>query len=525
MSSLDWLGISALPFSSRRNFLLEFKHMIPWTVLAGLVEGRFGSIVVSKTFAGSPTLVAIATATPTAAYIVSVYWGLLLAHAPKLRIQTLFIAGAALFAAAAGMSPVSPWGAWCFILTLGLSQVFLAGVLTLRPAIWQMNYPSFARGKITAKLHSANLFVSTIVSLVVADVSDREPSAYRIIFPVCAACGLLSLPWLWKMTVRRERRAWRRRAGGELAARAGAAMHADTAARGILEARGAAVAGGEAKSDRATAGEGASGDAASGKATSGEATLGGEKPVFGLRGIRAALPELSPLRVSARMKRILTEDRRYSRYLTAQTFLGLSNLMVMAVLTVLVTREVNACGGDVYWVATVLFVALPRLMMFGTLRQWGGLFDRVGVLRFRVINCWFWTVAAVLGLAGELAVTYREALGPAYYPMMMASLGVQAIAYGLGMGGGKVAWSLGHLHFAEGAKGDVYMGIHVTLTGVRGTVATLLGVWVWWLLGWGVWLLALAFMAVATVLFARLAREEAGLRAESLTARRPAPVG
>lgn len=500
---MDWLGISALPFSSRRNFLHELKHTIPWTVLAGLVEGRFGSIVVSKTFAGSPTLVAIATATPTAAYIVSVYWGLLLAHAPKLRIQTLFIVGTALFAAAAGISPVSPWGAGCFILTLGLSQVFLAGVLTLRPAIWQMNYPPFARGKITAKLHSANLFVSTIVSLFVANISDREPSAYRIIFPACAACGLLSLPWLWRMTVRGERRAWRQRkqATGRLAAKAGTAMRAATAMRATPETRGAA---------------------ASGEAASGEATLGGKEAAFGLRSIRAALPELSPLRVSARMKQILTEDRRYSRYLTAQTFLGLSNLMVMAVLTVLVTREVNACGGDVYWVGTVLFVALPRLMMFGTLRQWGGLFDRVGVLRFRVINCWFWTVAAVLGLVGELAVTYREGLGPAYYPMMMASLGLQAITYGLGMGGGKVAWSLGHLHFAEGAKGDVYMGIHVTLTGVRGTVATLLGVWVWWLLGWGVWLLALVFMAVATMLFARMAREEAGLHAEPLRVRRSA---
>ncbi|MCC7290729.1 MAG: hypothetical protein IT449_01555 [Phycisphaerales bacterium] len=512
MRSLDWLGISALPYSSRRNFLLEYKHMIPWTVLAGLVEGRFGSIVVSKTFAGSPTLVAIATATPTAAYIVSVYWGLLLAHAPKLRIQTLFIAGTALFAAMAGASPVSPWGAGCFILTLGLSQVFLAGVLTLRPAIWQMNYPSFARGKITAKLHAANLFVSTIVSLVVADVSDREPTAYRLIFPACAACGLLSLPWLWRMTVRGERRAWRlrKRATGRLAAQPGTAMRADTAMRATREARGAAV---------------ATVAASSRDAASSDATFGEEEAVFGLRGIRAALPELSPLRVSARMKKILTEDRRYSRYLTAQTFLGLSNLMVMAVLTVMVTREVNACGGNVYWVGTVLFVALPRLMMFGTLRQWGGLFDRVGVLRFRVINCWFWTVAAVLGLVGELAVTYREGLGPVYYPMMMASLGLQAIAYGLGMGGGKVAWSLGHLHFAEGAKGDVYMGIHVTLTGVRGTVATLLGVWVWWLLGWGVWLLALVFMAVATVLFARMAREEAGLRTEKLPIRQPEPVG
>jgi len=210
------------------------------------------------------------------------------------------------------------------------------------------------------------------------------------------------------------------------------------------------------------------------------------------------------------MRDVLREDRPYARYLTAQTFLGLSNLMVMAVQTILVTREVDDWGGNVYWICTVLFVAIPRLLTFASLRQWGGLFDRVGVLRFRVINCWFWSAAAALGLVGELAITYSDRLGPAAPVLMLACFGLQAVAYGFGMGGGKVAWSIGHLHFAGGAKGDLYMGIHVTLTGVRGTVATLLGVYVWSLMGWGVWLVALGFMSTATLLFLRLARQDGG---------------
>lgn len=424
-----------------------------WNVLAGLVEGRFGAIVVSKTFGAGPLLVAIATATPTASYIFSVYWSLLLTHAPKLRVQALFIIGCAAASAGAGLAPRSSAGAIYFVVAMALAQVFLAGVLTLRPAIWQVNYPSHARGQITARLHAATLFSSTVVSLAVAPLCDRNPSAYRWILPACAIAALLSLPWLRRMRLRGERRAPRARAS-------------------------------DASLDVADS----SSDAHH------------PRPL--------SLRELSPLRMSARMREVFRHDRPYARYLSAQTFLGLSNLMVMAVLTVMVTREVDAWGGNVYWVGTVLFVAMPRLLTWGTLRQWGGLFDRVGVLRFRVVNCWFWTAAAALGLLGEWSMRFQDRLGVAYPVVMMSCFGLQSIAYGLGMGGGKVAWSIGHLHYARGAKGDLYMGIHVTLTGMRGTVAALLGVWVWEWMGWGVWVLALCFMAVATVMFWRIAREE-----------------
>ncbi|KAB2949435.1 MAG: hypothetical protein KJ057_10100 [Phycisphaerae bacterium] len=446
--------------SARLNFLHEYQHTILWTMLAGLVEGRFGSLVVSKSFSGSAAMVAIATATPTASYLFSVYWGMLLARAPKLAVQALFVAGTALFAAAASLASPTRGGAGAFIFCLGLSQVFLAGVLTLRPAIWQVNYPATSRGRITARLHAANLFVSTSAALIVAPICDRDPRAFGIVLQVCAAAGLLSLVFLLRMRVRGEGRRRRQRE---------------------------------------------------------QALRSGDKRLT----TREKLSEWSPGRVWRRMHEAIAADPAYARYLSAQTFLGLSNLLVMAVLTVLVTREIDGWGGDVYWVGTVLFTAMPRLLTFGSLRQWGGLFDRVGVLRFRVINCWFWGVAAVLGLAGELAMTYRDAVGPISPVMMMSCFALQAVAYGFGMGGGKVAWSLGHLHFASGARGDLYMGIHVTLTGVRGTVATLLGVYLWQWIGWGIWIVALVFMMIAHRMFKRLADEEGSRTVQGESAGRP----
>jgi hypothetical protein len=42
--------------------------------------------------------------------------------------------------------------------------------------------------------------------------------------------------------------------------------------------------------------------------------------------------------------------------------------------------------------------------------------------------------------------------------------------------GGKLGWNLGHNDFASDDQSTLYMGIHVTLTGVRGLIAPLAGV-------------------------------------------------
>ena len=53
------------------------------------------------------------------------------------------------------------------------------------------------------------------------------------------------------------------------------------------------------------------------------------------------------------------------------------------------------------------------------------------------------------------------------------------------------------------------MGIHVSLTGLRGLIAPLLGMWLWGRVGWLVWMMAIAMMLVSLWMFASMAREEA----------------
>jgi hypothetical protein len=56
---------------------------------------------------------------------------------------------------------------------------------------------------------------------------------------------------------------------------------------------------------------------------------------------------------------------------------------------------------------------------------------------------------------------------------------VSAVIQGLAFGGGVLAWNLGHLDFAPAHRASEYMGVHVTLTGLRGLIAPFLAVGIW----------------------------------------------
>jgi len=61
-------------------------------------------------------------------------------------------------------------------------------------------------------------------------------------------------------------------------------------------------------------------------------------------------------------------------------------------------------------------------------------------------------------------------------------LALGRVITGIVNGGGNLAWQLGHNDFAPRDQLSTYMGIHVTLTGVRGAFAPFLGMALY--LGW-----------------------------------------
>ncbi|MGB0716815.1 MAG: hypothetical protein ACPGXK_13110 [Phycisphaerae bacterium] len=437
---------------ARRNFHFEFRQFCVWSILAGIVEGQFGSVVVAKSFNAGDWTIAIAPATPIAAFTSSLIWGMLCKGRPKVRLLVWFSTGTALLTGLVGLIPSTSWGAWWFIAQMAAAQVLMAGVITIRSSLWKSNYPTEVRGQITAKLQRFRFIISTTTSLVAAAVCDAYPAAYGFIYPIVATCGLLAVWMARSLHVRGEKR--------------------------VLAVADDSAGARQRPLD--------------------------QPPIepFSLVAL------LSPGKVFGQMFRVLREDKKYRDYCFAQFLMGTANLMTISVIVILVTTKLDLDSSWEFWISTVLLVGLLQLGLFGSLNRWGALFDRVGVLSFRVINVSCWTLSLVAGLFATLAITNADGIGPAHIPWAVGLFALRGFLAGLGRGGGALAWHIGHLHFSESADSDLYMGIHVFLTGVRGLLAPLWGVWLWQNIGAGVWGVAIALSVGSLVLFYAMARNE-----------------
>ena len=423
-------------------------HLLPWSVLAGLVEGHFASIIVAKTFNGSERLIAIAAATPAAAFLFSLFWGMLCAGRPKIRLLTVITLATVLLTGVLGAVPATHGGAVWFVTQMAAAQALLSGVVTVRSAVWRSNYPHAARGRITARLQGLRFIVSITAVLLAARCCDHDPASYRFIFPAAALAGLVGIWIMQRIHIRGER--------GELR------RYSAMASNGTLD----------------------------------------------VRGPQTVASLLSPRRVLAGMVGVLRRDRRFAQYCVAQSFIGVANLMTVPVVVAVIGQRMSLGDAWGFWISTGLIQALPQFLRLGSLARWARLFDRVGVVRFRAFNVVFWVFSISFGALATIVAIQGESFGGAALPLAVTLFAVRGVLSGIGLGGGALAWNLGHLHFAKSDEAEVYMGIHVFLTGVRGVVAPLMGMWLFATIGWSVWLVALASCLTSLVLFIRMARQE-----------------
>jgi hypothetical protein len=159
-------------------------------------------------------------------------------------------------------------------------------------------------------------------------------------------------------------------------------------------------------------------------------------------------------------------------------------------------------------VSTGVIVVVPRLMMLGTIGRWGRFLDRFGVVRLRVFNVSLWTASLLFGTGATLVAIHPDASGAGHLPLAVALFLVRSLLAGLGQGGGALAWNIGHLHFAQDERAELYMGIHVSLTGIRGLLAPMVGMWLWAQIGWPVWLVAIACSTASLIMYVFMARHE-----------------
>jgi hypothetical protein len=198
---------------------------------------------------------------------------------------------------------------------------------------------------------------------------------------------------------------------------------------------------------------------------------------------------------------ILRQDVHFRRYMIAQFALGSANFFTDPVLVTVLTGQL-LLG---YLSSNLIMQVIPGVMVWLSIRFWARYFDRVGVLRFRVAGSAFWIGAYVCIATSMLIIglTGRELLWIAI-PVLIVGRVIKGAAHG----GGAIAWNIGHLHFAREHQIDLYMSIHVALTGVRALTMPLLGSLANQLIGNGSFAIAVGISFTAFLLFRRLARED-----------------
>jgi len=189
------------------------------------------------------------------------------------------------------------------------------------------------------------------------------------------------------------------------------------------------------------------------------------------------------------LTQILKEDPAYREYMLWMGVFGAGNLMLTAQLVLLFSEQLHLTSG----VQIGLLAVVPLLTQPLFMPAWSRLFDGSHVVRYRSRQGWALVLASLTLCLGV-------------FTRSLTLLWLGAVLLGAAQAGANLGWNLGHNDFASLGRAQHYMGVHVTLTGLRGGVAPPLGVLAYmglerWHAGSGEWALLLPLaMTVAGAL-------------------------
>jgi hypothetical protein len=159
------------------------------------------------------------------------------------------------------------------------------------------------------------------------------------------------------------------------------------------------------------------------------------------------------------LTQILREDPAYREYMLWMGIFGAGNLMLTAQLVLIFSEGLHLSSGtQIALLAVVPLITQPLFMPW-----WSRLFDGSHVVRYRSRQGWALVAASAALCLG----------------VWLASLPVLwggAVLLGAAQAGANLGWNLGHNDFASLGRAQHYMGVHVTLTGLRGGIAPPAGV-------------------------------------------------
>lgn len=377
------LGTLALAGYRRERLTEAF-----FTVGPALMEGGFIGVIADKLFHVHPAVLALVTAAPMFGNLSSSFWARLAHGRRRVPFATALMAAFALCVALVAGVPEGVVGAWLLVSALVAARLLLGGIVTLRSVVWTLNYPSEARGRVTARLSVVSTLGIAATAWAGGALLDGNPERFRLVYAIGAGVAALGVLAFSRVPV------------------VGEAGHLDEerAADGDGKERGGVIS-------------------------------------------------------------VLREDGDFARFMAWQMLLGTAAMMTEAPLLYLVSRQMGASYAE----SIGIMIVIPFALSVVAIPFWAAYLDRVHVSSFRSVHSWVFAFAQALLWLGAIGQS-------------LVLLALARVVNGAARSGGGLAWNIGHNDFAPSARAGLYMGVHVTLTGIRGAIAPFLGMALY--LGW-----------------------------------------
>ncbi|MCP4710387.1 MAG: MFS transporter [Planctomycetes bacterium] len=160
---------------------------------------------------------------------------------------------------------------------------------------------------------------------------------------------------------------------------------------------------------------------------------------------------------------LLRSDKRFAKYMSWQMLNGFTTMIIdMGVLTLILTDLFDSSwteGGLVLAAVPLLITAIASLV-------WARFFDSLDIFTIRYYVALTWILSRIFLFIG----VWQKNIA-----IVLFSRAITGVA----MGGGRLAWRLGHMEFAPQNQDSLYMSAHVSLTGFRGLIAPAFGIFLY----------------------------------------------
>jgi MFS family permease len=190
-----------------------------------------------------------------------------------------------------------------------------------------------------------------------------------------------------------------------------------------------------------------------------------------------------------RSLKLLKTNKPFASFERSFSIYGMGFIMVQPVLPIFLVDMLKLTYTGNF-IAKGIISQLPILLLSPYLGKWH---DKLHPFRF--ISIFFGLLAffPALFIASALVLQVRW--------LAVALVYIAYIMYGFAMAGVNIAWNMGSIYFAGDEDASMYQSVHVTLTGVRGVIAPLLGLLLLKTLGIiSVFAVAVGFLVTASVI-------------------------